>query len=315
MKHLSIIAMKMMSWIVMLLMCSYAANSNADQLRSKNAWSHDNAEVDQQWHLIGYLKALKKTKSSLGVDLGAWKISENNQQEKFNILGVNASVIDKINGTLEVELMLYDNKDWSTELFSVRYSVLTNALYYYEVAAERSIVDSIQAINNRVMVDTYSASFDVPVTAQTTFVAAAIYQSFTDDNSKQGGIIKGVYSFDAIKGMNASIVMKQLNADRRGSGYFSPDKQLQYYATVDYSVPVFDEKFKFKSSISLGREIINDDIYNHLAKIELGFKGWLDDVNGLEGRVGCSNTADTQSNRSQNQYRYCYATLNYKYAF
>ena len=108
--------------------------------------------------------------------------------------------------------------------------------------------------------------------------------------------------------------MKQLRSDQAGTGYFSPDKQQLIYLDSAYSTGIFNDRFVFKSSLGLGEEVINNDTRNSFVKAELGLRGWFDDVNALDGRLGCSNSGDGISNRNASNYRYCYAMLNYRHA-
>jgi hypothetical protein len=143
----------------------------------------------------------------------------NDVRQNRHIVGVSADFNLGTMGMLSSEVMSYNSNAWSTETFNLSYRQSNIKPYYLEASLERSIVDSLLAINNTILVDTYTFSADAPVANEFTQVGAAIYQSFTDDNAKQGGLIKFVYTPNRIEGLNTALVFKQVRSDQQGTGY------------------------------------------------------------------------------------------------
>ncbi len=289
---------------------------HADTIKLQNFISDDNNDVRQKKHILGYIKSVPGSfdKLDIGIHGGLWSFDESNSDKNFSIIGISGDFNFGPMGMLSSEIMSYNNNAWSTETFNLSYRQPNLKPYYMEASLERSIVDSLLAINNKIMVDTYTLSADAPVANEFTLVGAAIYQSFTDNNTKHGGLIKLVYSPNRIEGLSTALVFKQIRSDWAGTGYFSPDKQQLNYLETSYATGIIQDKFFLKSTLALGKEIINNTTRNNFLKAELRLRGWFDDVNGLEGRLGCSNTGDAFANHGASDYRYCYATLNYSHA-
>lgn len=299
--------------IVIPLMSLPVSVPYADTIKLINTISDDNDGVRQRKHVLGYIKSVTSAVSKIDIGLygGQWLIDDSIGNNWFSIIGVSGDADFGDMGKILSEVMIYDSNAWTTETFNLSYRQASFQPWYFEANLERSIVDSITSINNQIMVDTYSLSIDVPITDQFTLVGAGIYQNFTDENTKQGGLIKVIYTSENFEGLNTALVIKQLNSDTRGTGYFSPEKQQQLYVETTYATPIINEKFVVKASAGLGKEYINDDIQNDLLKLEISGRGWFDDFNGIEGRLGCNNSGDVLTNRPTSNYRYCYAGLNY----
>jgi hypothetical protein len=301
---------------LMMAVCVLSTQLHADTIKLQNFISDDNNDVSQNRHILGYIKSVPGSfdKLDIGIHGGYWSFNESNTRKEFSIIGVSGDVDFGTMGMLSSEIMNYSNKAWSTETFNLSYRQPTLKPYYLEASLERSIVDTLLAINDKIMVDTYSLSADAPVANEFTLVGAATYQNFTDNNTKTGGLIKLVYTPARIKGFNTALVFKQIQSEQTSTGYFSPDKQQLIYLDASYATGILNDKFVFKSSLALGKEVINDSTYNNLLKVELGLRGWINDTNGLEARLGWSNTGDTIATRSASNYLYRYAILNYSHA-
>ncbi len=293
-----------------------AASSWADSIVLKNFASNDNEDVDQHKHTLGYIKSLetKPAIADIGIHGGYWWLDELDSEEQFSIFGLSGDFTLGDAGMLSSEVMHYSSDAWSTETFNLAYRQPNLKPVYLEANIERSIVDTIIAINNQITVDTYSASLDYPLNQNYTLVGAGIYQDFSDNNSKRGGLLKLIYNIRSIENLTTALVFKQLNSDTRGTGYFSPEKQQQLYLDTRYATAILNEKFLLKASLGIGTEAIDSDTRNRLLKIEFSMRGWFNDHNGLEARLGCSNTGDTLTSRGDGSYRYCYANLNYTHA-
>lgn len=305
-----------LSAVAFLLAILPASSCWADSIVLKNFASNDNEGLDQHKHTLGYIKSLetKPAIANIGVHGGYWWFDELDSEKRFSILGLSGDFTLGDAGMLLSEVMHYSNGAWSTETFNLTYRQPNLKPVYLEANIERSIVDSFIAISNQITVDTYSASLDYPVGKNYTFVGAGIYQDFSDNNSKRGGLLKFIYNVQRIENLTTALVFKQLNSETRGTGYFSPEKQQRLYLDTSYATGIINDKFLLKTSLGIGAEAIDSDTRNTLLKIEFSMRGWFNDHNGLEARLGCSNTGDALSNRDNSNYRYCYANLNYTHA-
>ncbi len=302
--------------LIFLLMIYPTSSLLADSIVVKNFASDDNNDSFQRKHTIGYLSNLnsKPIAIDLGIHTGSWFLEELSAKRHFSIIGVSADFKSKTFGILSTEVMHNRSDTWSTETFNIAYmQPYDQKPVRFEANIERSIVDSITAINNKILVDTYTTSADFILNDAFTFVGVGIHQDFSDDNNKNGGLLKLIYTNNKFNSVRTSLVFKQLNSDNQGTGYFSPETQQLKYVNFDYSTPIISDKFLFKTSFVLGIETINNQNNNNLIKLEFGLRGWLTDLHGITGRIGCDNTGDTLGTRNNDSYRYCYAGLDYNW--
>lgn len=295
----------------------FAMTAHAERISSKNFFSEDNASVYQRKHILNYEHPLDSRfkKNQWGGYLGSWVIDEPAGEERFDLLGISGLLETENHGELELDLGLVDSDDWSVNAFSLYYRQKTVLPWYYEFSFESNIVDSILAIENQVRVNTYSASLDIPLAEQVTGVVAGVYQSFSDENSKSGVVLKGIYTFSSVSGLNISLVYKQRDSGFTSPYYYSPDKQQQVYIELAYARAVMEENFIFRSRLSAGNETINSRFDNNIMAFEASLNGWFRDKHGVETKLGCSNSGDVFSSQAETNYRYCYSWLNYIYAF
>ncbi len=289
----------------------------AERISLKNMFSEDNADVFQIKHILSYEApiASRLKKMQWGGYLGNWLIEEPVGDERFNLLGVTGLLEGQKYGELELAVGLIDSNDWSVTPVNLYYRQKNYLPWYYEMSFERNIVDAFLAVENRITVDSYSVSLDIPLTQQVTAVAAALYQSFSDDNNKTGIVLKGIYSSKDITGLSVALVYKQRLSSFSSPFYFSPDKQQQLYLEAVYAKAVLSENFVFRSSVSAGSETINDSFDNDMMAFEFSLRGWLSDQHGIETKIGCSNSGDVFSSQIDRNYRFCYGWLNYTYAY
>ena len=296
----------------LLLVTDIAAPVFADRIFIDISGSHDSDQASLLQILGGYQQEIDVMASSkLNLSWGERRYHETGASRDFSAVWLQWLSPDRKDWHLKLQTYFLNGDRWSPTLPGAFY---THQLkhWYLEVSAERDVVDSISAIDNRTTVDSYTASADYKISDRWTVVGAGITQHFSDDNNKNGGVGRIIYTPQRRPAFNFQLKGRILQADRESPDYFSPKIQKDLFFLVGYSRTFADDNWGIKLLGGPGVQAIDpffSDSYSKNAFLgEINLRGWMAQKVHLSTRLGCTTATATRDT-----YRYCYG--NWKLAY
>jgi hypothetical protein len=170
---------------------------------------------------------------------------------------------------------------------------------------EKTLVDSIPAINNKIYSETFSISSDVQITDETVLVAGVYKQLFSDSVNRTGYVLKVIYSPKTIDGLAVQIKYKTSNASiplGYVPPYFSPLEKSEVFLTTSYAKAFNNENSVLKGYFGIGQRDIDNTKNN---SIEYGIKlsSKLSNDTKLNLKYECTKDFGSPS------YEYCTAGI------
>lgn len=290
--------------------------SHAENWRIENQYliTTDSDDADQQAMFLGALRDSKTLGGRAGIWVGRWWFEEPAGTEAFDIFRFDykrgLSKKTSINGRLEIT----ENDLWSPVLGNITVIHVPGENWRFEGSAEKTWVDSVPGLRQKLGMNAYSVSADWRFADQWTLVGALLNLDIDDGNNRNGGIARLIYDIKSRPGMTLQTRSKWLGSDFDGAGYFSPEKLQEHLFMVGYNRPILQERWSVKILGGVGLQKYqvtsgSDRVRNDLYYLELGIRGWFDDHFGLEGKSYCSNAGGTNRDASDSDYRYCHLGL------
>lgn len=292
-----------------LLAATAQAAPAGDRLVLDNRYSEDSDGLRQQAYYAGAEKALPALgkDAATGVRAGYWQLEGQGDRVEFTGLRVDHR---QALGALDIELGVHQlfGDGWSPTLgrAELRYAAAPVTL---SAGVDRELVDTVVAARRETTLDAWHGVVDYAATPEWTLVGGALLQDFSDGNARRGGLFKLVYAPAALEGFNTQLRLRRLDGDRRGVGYFSPDRFEEGLVLLQYGHALPGGRFVLTGLAGAGEQRVDARDSNGVFQAELRLRGWFTDALGLEGRGGCSNTGELVTGPAGNGYRYCYALL------
>lgn len=297
-----------MAWLPLLAATAQAAPAG-DRLVLDAAASEDSDGLRQQSWYAGAVKALPTAgeKAEVGVRAGYWQLEGQGDRVEFTGLRVDHRLAP---GPLTLDLGLHQlfGDGWSPTLGHATGSY-TAGTVTLAAGMDRELVDTVIAARRETTLDSWHGVVDYAATPEWTLVGGALLQDFSDGNQRLGGLFKVVYAPAALEGLNTQLRLRRLDGDRRGIGYFSPDRFEEGLLLLQYGHALPGDRFVLTGQAGAGMQRIDGRDDNAVFLGELRLRGWFSDALGLEGKTGCSNTGELVTGPAGNGYRYCYAVL------
>jgi hypothetical protein len=214
---------------------------------------------------------------------------------------------------LDGRLSLYDSGHWSPVLYAGSVGFDPSARWHLEASAERDLVESLEAINRRLYVDSYNAAVDFEIAPGWTAVGAYTHQYIDDGNDRDIELLKIYYMPRGLDWLRLEAYGKHLTSSFEGVGYFSPERLWEYMAIAQVSRPLAGDRFLWRARGGAGQQFVNNEPGKISALIELKVRGWFSDSLGAEAVGGFSNQSSVIA--AGTDYSRYYATLMLIYAF
>ena len=201
-----------------------------------------------------------------------------------------------------------DGAEWSPLLGSARLSHNFVSPIYAEIAAERSYVDTIDAIEREIEIDSASLSVDFGPFAGWTLVGAHTAQDFSDGNQRDITVGRVIYDVPRWQPLLLEVRARNIRMDFDAPEYFSPERLDERLGLVTWRRAVLDERWFLSVQAGAGRQSINSGPSETIYLGEIQWRGWFSNHWGLETGAGCRNTVNLRA-RDPDSYRYCQANI------
>ncbi len=276
--------------------------------------SHDSDEASLLEILGGYQREIKVMASSeLSLAGGERRYHEPGASRDFSAARLQWTSPAGKDWQLRLRSYFLNGDRWSPTLPGAFYTHQLNR-WYLELSAERDVVDAISAIDNRITVDSYTASADYKISDRWTVVGAGIAQRFSDDNRKNGGVGRIIYTPERWPDFNLQLKGRILRADKDSPDYFSPETQKDIFFLVGYARPFADDNWVIKLLGGPGVQAIDPFFSGSYSKDaflgEVNLRGWMAQKFHLTTRLGCTTATATRDT-----YRYCYGSWELAYVW
>jgi hypothetical protein len=280
-----------------------------DRFVLDTAGSEDSDGLRQHSLYAGAVRTLPALGASadIGVRAGYWQLEGAADRVEFTALRVDHR---RSLGPVAVDAGLHPlfGRDWSPLLAHLNASVEL-APVSLVAGVDRELVDTVIAARREITLDSWHLVADYTAGAEWTLVAGGLLQDFSDSNHRKGGLFRIIYSPSRVEGLNAQLRLRRLDGDRRGIGYFSPDRFEEGVLLLQYGHALPGGRFVLTAQAGGGQQRIDGRDTNPVFVAELRARGWFTDTLGLEGRTGCSNTGDLVTGPAASGYRYCHGQL------
>jgi hypothetical protein len=234
------------------------------------------------------------------------------KEETFNFISISGGKrFDKLR--LDGKLSYYDGEHWHPFLYSFSAAIDPVPLFHFEASAERDFVDSLQAVHDRLHIDSYSGSADLNFAAAWTLVGAYTRQEVSDGNDRDIEWLKLYYVPQSLGWLRLEAYGKHLTSEFRGVGYFSPSKLWEAMAIAQVSVPLAGDKFVLRIRGGLGDQWVENETGNIASLAELKIKGWFSDHWGFDVTGGYTNQSSVITSGSSYSRLYANALLTYAF--
>lgn len=296
--------------VVLILATSLCSSAYAYRIINDNYITSDSDNVWTRRHFIGYQQVFKNNDGTTKVtaQLGSISVSEDNELEQLDVVRIR-SEYDIKNTHLSLRLASAAQSSWQPVLAGATLSGTPSDNWYIELFSDRELVDSIVAIRNKLLLDTYGISADYKINAEFTAVGALYKQAFTDDNRRVGRVLRLIYTPELYDGFNVQLRSKRLTAKKKGIGYFSPLVLEEYWLISALSKTLLSEKWLVKLQAGLGQQKIDSINTNNTFMTELAIRGWKTDHFGLVAKIGYTNNGSFSTSTSGSAYQYRYMNL------
>lgn len=281
-----------------------------DRLVLDSMASEDSDGLRQQSFYAGAVKALPALGKDAGIGLraGWWQLE--GQGDRVEFTGVRVDHRQALGrGELALGLHQLFGDGWSPTLGHATVVLKPAEAWSLDAGLDRELVDTVIAARRRTTLDAWHVIADYAPAPAWLLVAGPQWQDFSDGNRRQGGLFKLVWSPAALPGFNAQLRLRRLDADFRGTGYFSPDRFEEGLLLAQYSLPVLGERLVLGAQVGAGQQRIDGAASDGIYLAELRARGWLSDTFGLEGKAQCSNTGEVVVTSAAAGYRYCQVNL------
>jgi hypothetical protein len=236
--------------IVLLLLISNANASN--HAVSDITYTFDSEDTTTQRILAGYSKDVDSWNFS-GL-LGTYKVDDNEGQRSFvetrGLFSTTFNAAMFLSGHISTL-----NGDTGSHINGSAYFVYDPVdSWRYELSYERTLLDTVNAVDSDINVDTASLSVDYNLNEEWTAVGGYAHQFYTDSNSRSIVFGKLIYSPRRISGLNIQGFVKYSDSEFNPSEYFSPNNQMRMLVGIGFATPFIGERFVFRTSLLTGRQ-------------------------------------------------------------
>ena len=113
-------------------------------------------------------------------------------------------------------------------------------------------MDTVAAVQNEILVDSYSLSADYKLSSSLTLVGAPLVQNFSDSNQRWGGVVRLIYSPPQYEKFSVELKGRLLKSDFAGVGYFSPESLEEYLLIFGLAVPFNNDAWVVRRGLVRG---------------------------------------------------------------
>ncbi|MDT8419774.1 MAG: hypothetical protein RQ754_05030 [Desulfuromonadales bacterium] len=305
----------MIRFLMLLLVLGISSPSYAERIFTEVSGSSDSDDARSLGVFAGYRDSFSGPgRTEVEFAGGQRTYSEPGERETFNVGRLRLDSRPGRNWRMQLGCEFLNGEDWSPALPAAFLSSQLNEDWYFELSAERTLVDSVSAVRRHISVDSYVASADYRLNDRLTLAGAYIAQYFSDDNRKRGGIGRVIYSPEQLPGVNLQIKGRVLRSEQDSPDYFSPQTLVDGFLLFGYAKAFADDNWVVKLLAGPGAQRVepfNDGARNKSGYHgELSLQGWFNDHIQLVSRLGCTSADDTQE-----AYSYCFGRMRLEYAW
>lgn len=133
----------------------------------------------------------------------------------------------------------------------------------------------------------------------------------TDGNARIGGLVRLIYTPEAIPGLNFQLRARRVVSDFPGVGYFAPERLNEGTLLAQYRITLPGDQWTLTGTAGGGLQKVNSQDSTQTYQADLRVHGWFTEHFGVEGKAGCTNSGGFNTSAAGNGYRYCFgqATL------
>jgi hypothetical protein len=295
-------------FVLLCLVCAEAAS--AVELVLDQDYVHDSDGARQYAYAIGMDKRFARSPQAERVSMrvGRWMRHESGAaSEDFNTLGVRYDSGDSKHVRTRLGLKKFMGSSWSPTVGDAMVSYDGMDRLYFEAAVQREMVESLPAIAEQDISQTWSVSADYKLTPTFTVVGALFRMDISDDNQRNGKIGRLIYSPSSLEGFNLQLSAKRIDTDFRSFAYFSPRELSEYELLASYKKSVTPD-WVAGAKLGGGVQRVNSD-NRQLVDAEVSLRGWFTPEFGLQGKLLCTNSGGFSVGQGKDGYRYCDANL------
>ena len=302
---------------VLLAMLLLAASSPPCQagnlLFTEGRYTHDSDQAEQYLLVVGAGQVFDSGAwSKIELGGGLRRFTDNQGGETFNLYRLRLESAKRGGWQARLRLDWQQSQEWSPLTYAAAVSGQTGERWYLEFSAERDLVDTVTAIRQEIVVDSYSLSADYRLTNSFTIVGAPLVQRFTDGNNRWGGVVRLVYSPPRYENLSLEVKGRLLKSDVDGHGYFSPATLQEYFLIVGLAMPFGNDNWVARLRLGPGLQVVEPHVGEGETKDaylgELKLRGWFTQSLGLEAVAGCSSAL-----QASGSYDYCYGDARLTY--
>ena len=280
---------------------------------TEGKWSSDSDKADQQLLVAGGGQEFESGfLSRIEVGGGIRDFSDNLGTETFDLLRLRLQSSKRSGWQAKLQLDYLQSDDWSPLVYGLTLSSQPHARWYFEFAAERDLVDTVAAVRNEMLMDSYTLSADYQLSDSLTVVGAPLVQDYSDGNQRRGGLLRLIYSAPQHDNISVELKGRLLKSDFAGAGYFSPETLEEYLLIFGLALPFADDDWVVRLRLGPGQQVVKPHGGDRETKDaylgEVKLRGWFTQSLGLEAMAGCSSALQASGSY---EYYYGEARLTY----
>lgn len=257
--------------IIVLITLPIVSNGS-DTVFAGYHYSYDTDYAKINEYYAGYHKLFDQGQFA-GFQLGAGTFKDTNGTEDFEFIRLegrkNLSESLYVQGGIRYNI----SDEWSPLTGDVS-AVWTHTPYRLEVFYERSIVDSIRAINSEIISNTFGVSLDYSLTDEWLLTGVLYYQDITDGNGRTGETIQLTYSPKRIEGFYTKLRGKFRQSDFNPPEYFAPQTYERYDLLFGYKRSFDSDNWVGYVEAGPGIQVI-ENISEFAYEYKVGVYGWI----------------------------------------
>lgn len=244
--------------------------------------------------------------SQYGLRLGHRHFADDNGSEDFAAARAEIQLQPSAPLQLQLHVDQLEGSHWSPTLGGLTAGYRPDERWYWELSAERDLVDNAASAQRQLAFNSYVLSGDYRIAPPLTVVLGALRQDVSDDNQRRGGLLRLVYD-TPLQGLSLQLRGRRVLSDFRGETYFSPRRLDEGLFSAQFSRPAFGEHWVWTALAGAGYQRVDHEDATAIYRLELRLRGWFSKHLGLESKAGCANVDGLTATSADSDYRYCSA--------
>ncbi|MBE0599488.1 MAG: glycosyltransferase [Desulfuromonadales bacterium] len=276
------------------LLAGSAWGAAPNRLLAEYEFFSDSDHEEHHGFYAGYQRRLSTPWPALArVRTGVLQIRNSEGKERFEVLrgSYDAELDERVR--LQLQGTYLSGDDWSPFLYGGALVWTPPGRWRIELSGERSIIDSVAGIRQRLTVDTAAISADFALSEQITLVGALFHQGIDDGNDRLGKVARLIWSPQRVEGLHLQLYGKRIDSDFDGTGYFSPQTLEELFLLAGISRPFANEQWVARLQAGPGLQWI-DGRRQGAFRSEFSLRGWFTPSLGLEGKLAYAHAQESR---------------------